>query len=75
MGWTIVGLALEGYGFWLLFCEFIPVVLQYSRRIPFMSKMLDVPALKAVRARRRAAGLRGAGGACLRQQRQWEATE
>jgi hypothetical protein len=48
IGWTIIGLCLEAYGFWLLFCEFIPVVLQYSRRIPFMSKVLDVPGLKAV---------------------------
>ena len=30
VGWTIVGLALESYGFWLLFCEFFPVLLQVS---------------------------------------------
>eukprot|EP00775_Hariotina_reticulata_P013720 gene13720-13842_t len=38
IGWTIIGLCIEAYGFWLLFCEFIPVVLQYSRRIPFLTK-------------------------------------
>lgn len=48
VGWTIIGLCLEAYGFWLLFCEFIPVVLQYARRVPFMSKVLDIPGLKAV---------------------------
>lgn len=48
IGWTIIGLLIEAYGFWLLFCEFIPVVLQYSRRVPFLSKILDVPGLKMV---------------------------
>jgi hypothetical protein len=49
VGWTIVGVCVEAYGFWLLFCEFLPTVLQFSRRVPFMSKMLDMPFLKVVR--------------------------
>jgi hypothetical protein len=48
VGWTIVGLCVEAYGFWLLFCEFLPTVLQFSRRVPFMSKVLDMPVLKVV---------------------------
>lgn len=48
IGWTIIGLCVEAYGFWLLFCEFIPTVLQFSRRVPFMSKVLDMPFLKVV---------------------------
>lgn len=48
VGWTIVGLGVEAYGFWLLFCEFLPTVLQFSRRVPFMSKVLDMPVLKVV---------------------------
>lgn len=48
IGWTVIGLCLEAYGFWLLFCEFLPTVLQFSRRVPFMSKVLEVPFLKAV---------------------------
>lgn len=51
VGWTFVGLLLEAYGFWLLFCEFLPVVLQYARRVPFLSRALDVPGLKSVRRR------------------------
>jgi hypothetical protein len=56
----MVGLALEAYGFWLLFCEFIPTVLSYSRRLPFVGRMLEVPWLRAVRRRRAGGG--GAGG-------------
>jgi hypothetical protein len=48
VGWTIIGLCVEAYGFWLLFCEFLPTVLQFSRRVPFMSKFLDMPFLKVV---------------------------
>lgn len=48
VGWTIIGLCVEAYGFWLLFCEFLPTVLQFSRRVPFMSKVLDMPFLKVV---------------------------
>jgi len=47
----MVGLALEAYGFWLLFCEFIPTVLSYSRRLPFVGRMLEVPWLRAVSGR------------------------
>eukprot|EP00983_Pelagomonas_calceolata_P089252 1157297-Pelagomonas_calceolata.AAC.9 len=48
-GWTVIGLILEAYGFWLLFCEFIPTALQFFRRVPIMSRVLDLPVMKAVR--------------------------
>mmetsp|Transcript_7401 Transcript_7401/g.19755 ORF Transcript_7401/g.19755 Transcript_7401/m.19755 type:complete len:151 (+) Transcript_7401:178-630(+) len=47
-GWTVIGLILEAYGFWLLFCEFIPTALQFFRRVPIMSRVLDLPVMKAV---------------------------
>lgn len=47
-GWTFIGLIVEAYGFWLLFCQFIPIILQYSRRLPFFGKILDLPVLKTV---------------------------
>lgn len=47
-GWTVVGLLLEAYGFWLLFCEFFPTVLQFLRRVPVLGKILDMPLLKMV---------------------------
>lgn len=56
VGWTFVGFAAEGYGFWLLFCEFLPTVLGYLRRVPFLAKVLDNPALKSVMNRVQAAG-------------------
>lgn len=57
VGWTFVGLVVEAYGFWLLFCEFIPTVLTYSRRLPFVGRMLEVPWLRTVR------GAEGGGAA------------
>ncbi|KAG2484854.1 hypothetical protein HYH03_016340 [Edaphochlamys debaryana] len=45
-GWTVIGLILEAYGFWLLFCEFFPTVLQFLRRVPVLNKILDLPVLK-----------------------------
>ena len=47
-GWTVIGLILEAYGFWLLFCEFFPTVLQFLRKVPVLSKILDLPLLKLV---------------------------
>ena len=38
-GWTVVGLVLEAYGFWLLFCEFFPTVLQASVDIVHASRL------------------------------------
>ena len=47
-GWTLVGFAAEGLGFWLLFCEVLPTVLGYLRRVPLLARLLDNPALKSV---------------------------
>lgn len=59
-GWTVVGLILEVWGFWLLFCEFIPTALQFFRRMPLMNKILDLPVIKMV------GGFHVLGGACGR---------
>mmetsp|Transcript_4860 Transcript_4860/g.11910 ORF Transcript_4860/g.11910 Transcript_4860/m.11910 type:complete len:151 (-) Transcript_4860:502-954(-) len=48
IGWTVIGLLVEAYGFWLLFCEFIPTALQFFRRTPVMGKILDLPILKMI---------------------------
>lgn len=47
-GWTLLGFALEMWGFWLLFSAFFPTVLSFLRRMPFLRKVLDLPAFKAV---------------------------
>ena len=48
LGWTFVGLAAEGYGFWLLFSAFFPTVLQFARRVPLLGRLLDLPGFKAI---------------------------
>jgi hypothetical protein len=48
IGWTIIGLLVEAYGFWLLFSGFFPTVLQFFRRVPLLGKVLDLPILKTV---------------------------
>ncbi|KAL6761661.1 vesicle transport protein [Haematococcus lacustris] len=48
VGWTVIGLLLEAFGFWLLFCEFIPTALQFVRRVPVLGKVLDFPLLKMI---------------------------
>jgi hypothetical protein len=50
IGWTVTGVIVEVYGFWLLFCEFLPTVMSYAKRIPFLSRALDVPLLSTVRS-------------------------
>nr|XP_055046515.1 spexin prohormone 1 isoform X1 [Misgurnus anguillicaudatus] len=43
IGWPIVGVALESYGFFLLFRGFIPVVIGFFRRIPVLGYLLNLP--------------------------------
>mmetsp|Transcript_11166 Transcript_11166/g.19562 ORF Transcript_11166/g.19562 Transcript_11166/m.19562 type:complete len:148 (-) Transcript_11166:391-834(-) len=45
VGWTVVGLFVEAYGFWLLFCEFIPTALQFFRHTPILN---NIPFLRTV---------------------------
>ncbi|XP_022527462.2 golgi transport 1Ba isoform X1 [Astyanax mexicanus] len=43
IGWPIVGLVLEFYGFLLLFRGFFPVVIGFIRRIPVLGYLLNLP--------------------------------
>lgn len=47
-GWVIVGLLLEGYGFVLLFRGFLPTVLMFLKRVPYVGRVLDMPGVKSV---------------------------
>jgi hypothetical protein len=51
-GWAVVGMAVEAYGFWLLFAGFFPTVLGFLRRAPVLGPVLDAPVLKTVRRER-----------------------
>jgi len=42
-------MAVEAYGFWLLFAGFFPTVLGFLRRAPGLGPVLDLPILKSVR--------------------------
>lgn len=48
IGWTMVGMAVETYGFWVLFSGFIPTVLGFLRKVPILGRILDLPILKTV---------------------------
>lgn len=50
---------LQAYGFWRLFCEFMPTILHFVRRVPLLGKVLDYPVLKTVKS---AQGKEGAFG-------------
>ncbi|XP_034719105.1 golgi transport 1Ba isoform X2 [Etheostoma cragini] len=43
IGWPIVGVVLEFYGFFLLFRGFFPVVVGFIRRIPVLGSILNLP--------------------------------
>lgn len=43
IGWPIVGVLLEIYGFVLLFRGFFPVVVGFIRRIPVLGALLNLP--------------------------------
>lgn len=47
IGWTLIGLVVQGYGFWRLFATFIPTVLQYARKVPYVSTFLNLPLVKS----------------------------
>lgn len=47
-GWTLVGFAIETYGFWHLFSAFVPTVLAALRRVPVLKQILDLPTFKSI---------------------------
>lgn len=47
IGWPIVGVLLELYGFILLFRGFFPVVIGFIRRIPVLGALLNLPFIRS----------------------------
>ncbi|XP_064794338.1 vesicle transport protein GOT1B-like [Oncorhynchus masou masou] len=43
IGWPIVGVVLEVYGFFLLFRGFFPAAVGFIRRIPYLGSLLNLP--------------------------------
>ncbi|XP_076170343.1 vesicle transport protein GOT1B [Ptiloglossa arizonensis] len=48
MGWPIVGIIIETYGFVLLFSGFLPVAINFLRRVPVLGTILNMPGLNRI---------------------------
>jgi len=43
MGWPVIGMCVELYGFYYLFSGFLPVVINFLRRVPVIGTILMIP--------------------------------
>ncbi|KAI1882287.1 hypothetical protein AGOR_G00249120 [Albula goreensis] len=48
IGWPMVGMVLEIYGFFLLFRGFFPVVIGFIRRVPILGYLLNLPGISGI---------------------------
>ncbi|KAK0181080.1 hypothetical protein PV327_003396 [Microctonus hyperodae] len=48
MGWPLVGMILETYGFVLLFSGFLPVAINFLRRVPILGTFLSMPGINKI---------------------------
>ncbi|KAL8611771.1 golgi transport 1B [Nucella lapillus] len=46
LGWPVIGMVVEMYGFFLLFGGFIPVAVNFLRRVPVIGTILNLPGLR-----------------------------
>nr|XP_002130219.1 vesicle transport protein GOT1B [Ciona intestinalis] len=42
LGWPLIGMLIETYGFFLLFSGFFPVIINFLRRIPVIGRIFDI---------------------------------
>uniref|UniRef100_A0A803VQH8 Golgi transport 1B n=1 Tax=Ficedula albicollis TaxID=59894 RepID=A0A803VQH8_FICAL len=47
IGWPLIGMILEIYGFFLLFRGFFPVVVGFIRRVPVLGYLLNLPGISS----------------------------
>jgi hypothetical protein len=47
LGWPVVGIVIEFYGFIVLFSGFFPVVINFLRRIPVLGLIFNLPYLSS----------------------------
>ncbi|KAH8939741.1 hypothetical protein BDL97_15G052000 [Sphagnum fallax] len=45
IGWAVVGMVIETYGFFLLFSGFLPTVVVFLYRVPVLGRLLQQPVL------------------------------
>lgn len=48
LGWPLVGMLFEMYGFILLFSGFFPVAINFLRRVPVLGTFLNMPGISAI---------------------------
>ncbi|ESO97367.1 hypothetical protein LOTGIDRAFT_159400 [Lottia gigantea] len=48
IGWPVVGMCLEVYGFFLLFSGFFPVAINFLRRVPIIGTILYLPGIRSL---------------------------
>jgi hypothetical protein len=48
IGWPVVGMCVELYGFFLLFSGFFPVAVNFLRRVPVLGSILNLPGIRSV---------------------------
>ncbi|PIK45702.1 Vesicle transport protein GOT1B [Apostichopus japonicus] len=51
VGWPMVGMLVETYGFFLLFRGFFPVAINFLRRVPVIGTILNLPGISGFVAR------------------------
>ncbi|BFZ03930.1 hypothetical protein BsWGS_06969 [Bradybaena similaris] len=48
IGWPVVGMCVELYGFFLLFSGFFPVAVNFLRRVPVLGTILNLPGIRTI---------------------------
>ncbi|XP_022920635.1 vesicle transport protein GOT1B [Onthophagus taurus] len=48
VGWPLIGMIFESYGFFLLFSGFLPVAVNFLRRVPILGTILNFPGISAI---------------------------
>ncbi|XP_064601729.1 vesicle transport protein GOT1B-like [Liolophura sinensis] len=48
IGWPVIGMCLEMYGFFLLFSGFFPVAVNFLRRVPVVGSLLNLPGIRSI---------------------------
>ncbi|ELU01484.1 hypothetical protein CAPTEDRAFT_222856 [Capitella teleta] len=48
LGWPMVGMIIEMYGFFVLFSGFLPVAVNFLRRVPVIGTILNLPGISSL---------------------------
>ncbi|XP_065350777.1 vesicle transport protein GOT1B isoform X1 [Cloeon dipterum] len=48
LGWPLIGMLVETYGFFLLFRGFFPAAINFMRRVPVLGTVLNMPGIRSV---------------------------